>query len=515
MLLPIRANRAIALALCMVAALSLIQTGGIMSGIASADNGLTLQLARTATSTESPSAVGTVQINLENGRTTIEIHEATPLSVYTALFVSASSSAAVQFGTFVTDSGGEGGIQVTLDSGTYVGVFEVARLTVVQFASASASFTIATSVSASTSATVSSTSTNETETSTSQTRSENTISVTNSAQFAFQVEPASRSISAGGLAKFEIRIAHIPSANVFLVARDPPHGSIALFTPNTGVANPEFHSTLTIVTSAQTPAGTYAVTIVASVDGREFTSQVNLQVSASSSGRVTVSVSAALSMSVVTDQSQYKPNSTVIVRGHVTDDSGSAVADATVSVQVDSPTGTQVFYDGSVQTDPFGTFTAQFALSADAAVGTYTVFGSASKSGFSGVVARATFVVGTSSTPSVIISAVYTGDGSGNPLSSFSVGQTVFIWVVVQNIGVTFQGVIWVQVRDPNGVPVEIRITIANLHAGETVKDGIGFTVSNNSTLGVYHVDALVSDRLISQGGTFLANAQTQFALVS
>jgi hypothetical protein len=62
-------------------------------------------------------------------------------------------------------------------------------------------------------------------------------------------------------------------------------------------------------------------------------------------------------------------------------------------------------------------------------------------------------------------------------------------------------------------VPVQIGIHIANLHTGETIKDGIGFTLSNNATPGVYRVDALVSDKLISQGGSFLANAQTQFAL--
>ncbi len=504
MSLPIRARSAIAILLCAIAALSAAQASGIVPGFVSADNTITVDLLRAATSTESLSASGMVKINLDNGQVRVELDKATPVSVYTALFV--SSSASVQVGTFVTSAGGEGDIQGTLSSGAYVGLFEVSRLGVVQFVSATTSFTIGATASASASASVSSASTTETE---------NTISASNSAQFVFQVEPASRSISAGDFAKFNIRIEQSTSANIFLVARDVPTGSVAIFTPNVGVANPEFHSTMTIVTSADTPAGTYAVTVVALVGGQEFTAHVALKVSAntSQSSTITVSKAARLSVTVTTDHSQYQPNATVTIQGHVTDSTGSAVANAVVSIQVDSPTGSEVFFGSSVQTNAAGAFHAQFTLPANPALGTYTVFASASKTTYSSVAARATFVVGSSTTPSVVISAVYTGDGSGNPMSTFTVGQTVWIWVVVQNNGATFQGVIWVQVRDPNGVPVEIRITIANLHAGETVKDGIGFTLASNASRGVYRVDALVSDKLISQGGSFLANAQAQFAL--
>ena len=109
---------------------------------------------------------------------------------------------------------------------------------------------------------------------------------------------------------------------------------------------------------------------------------------------------------------------------------------------------------------------------------------------------------------------MYAGDSAGNPSATFNAGQTIWIWVVIQNIGTTFQGVVWIQVRDPTGVPVQIQIHIAKLDAGETTKDGLGFTLPGNSATGVYTVNALVSDKLISQGGTFLANADTQFALV-
>jgi uncharacterized protein YfaS (alpha-2-macroglobulin family) len=217
-------------------------------------------------------------------------------------------------------------------------------------------------------------------------------------------------------------------------------------------------------------------------------------------------------MTVSTDQTQYQPNSTVTIRGLVTDGTGNAVGQAKVSVQVDGPRGAQLLYLNNLATDPAGAFQTQLNLVSTIPTGTYTVFASATKSGYSSTTTRTTFVVGASTTPSVIIRAVYTGDSAGNPASTFKVGQTIWIWVVIQNIGATFQGIVWIQVRDPSGMPVQIQIHMATLEAGQTTKEG--FTLLENATTGVYTVNALVSDKLISQGGIFLASSQTQFALV-
>jgi hypothetical protein len=460
-----------------------------------------------------------VQVNEDNGQITVELSHAQPGSNYTVLFVFASDSASanVTVETIITDQRGEGNAQGVVRPGPYTGVFEVLRIGLVQFTTANASFIIGSTASAS--VTISTSTTEITSTTSQTTTSENSVPVTSSERFLFKVDPESRSITAGDFAKFDVNITEGAtvdvSANIFLVARDVPPGSVAIFTPNLGVADPEFHSTLTIVTSANTPAGNYTVTVVALVNGREFTNQIALEISATTSQRSTTTASAtpSLILTVTTDQSQYQPNATVTVQGQVTDSTGSAIAQATVSIQVDSPTGAEAFFGNSVQTDAAGTFHANFTLPATATLGTYTVFVTAAEGAYSNVAARITFVVGSSTTPSVNISALYAGDIDGNPTSTFSVGQTITIWVVIQNVGTTFQGLIWVQVRDPNGVPVQIGIHIANLHTGETIKDGIGFTLSNNATPGVYRVDALVSDKLISQGGTFLANAQTQFAL--
>jgi hypothetical protein len=325
------------------------------------------------------------------------------------------------------------------------------------------------------------------------------------------------------LAKFALNIVDNSSADVSLVARGVPPDSVAIFTPNVGVANPDFNSSLTIVTSADTPQGNYVLTAVAIVNGAEYTNELSLQILPSAS--VTVSTNSTsntarnttlgttLSMTINTDQSQYQPNSTVNVQGQVTDSTGNAAADATVALQVDTPTGTELLHTNNIRTDSAGTFQAQVALGSGTPTGTYTVFASASKPGYSSITTRTAFVVGTSTTPSVIIKAVYAGDSAGNPTSTFTSGQTIWIWVVIENIGTTFQGVVWIQARDPNGVPVQIRTHIAQLGAGQTVKDGLEFSLPENATIGVYTVNALVSDKLISQGGTFLASSETQFAL--
>jgi hypothetical protein len=340
----------------------------------------------------------------------------------------------------------------------------------------------------------------------------------NTSQLVLQIQPSSNTINAGGFAKFDIRIVGNSTAEVFLVGRNVPPESVAIFAPNGGVANPTFNSSLTIVTSASTPPGNYTVTVAAILNGNEFTSELSLQILAlateSTNTTATVSIGSTLAMTVSTDEPQYQPNSTVNIQGQVTDATGSAVADATVSIQVDGPTGVELFYTNNIQSDSAGIFQAQVSLTTASPTGTYTVFTSAAKPGFSSITTRTTFVVGTSTTPSVIIKAVYTGDSAGNPTSTFTTGQTIWVWVVIENIGATFQGVVWIQVRDPNGVPVQIQIHIAKLVAGETIKDGLGFTLLGQPTIGVYTVNALVSDKLISQGGTFLASSETEFALI-
>ena len=520
-----RSRTLIALLLSIVAASSAAQTAGVMPRLVSAENTLTLQLFRAPTSTEPSSATGTVQVNLQSGQVRIELKQATPSSDYIALF--ATSATNIQLGTITTDTGGEGSSEATLGAGNYLGLFQITRGGILQFITADTSLTLTAtsslSVTGSASTTVTSTqnSTSQT-TTTSQITSTSTETNTNQTTTStgptrVQVDPPLRTITAGAFAKFNINIRANQTANVLLAARAVPPHSVAIFTQNLGVANPEFHSTLTIVTSTDTPVGTYGITLIALISGQEFDSQIGLEVIASStpttSQTTSVTAGAGFSIAMSTERHSYQQNATVSLQGHVTDDSGSAVTDASVSVQVDGPTGAEIVFLSSLKTDAAGVFQVSFKLPASATAGTYTAFATATKGGFAGATTHTTFVVGTSSTPSVVIKDVYATDMSGTRTATFSAGQTVLVWVVVENSGATFEGVIWVQIRDPNGTPVWIQLQISQLGTGQTIKVAFGFAITANMASGLYTANTLVSDKLISQGGTFLASANTEFAL--
>jgi len=471
---------------------------------------ITLQLNPTPTSSEPQSATGQVRVDLETGQLTLQLESATPLAVYTAVFLSASST--LQIGVLSTGAEGNGNLETTLSAGTYVGHFELIRLGITQLASSEATFAIA-----GTSATSSETITNQT-TSTSELSTTSQTNPTQTGQIIFQVEPAFVSVNSGGYAKVNIRVVS-PSlaADVLLVARNVPDRSVAIFSPNVGRANPEFQSTLTIVTSSDTQTGTYGVTVTAIVNGRELDSQLTVQVNSlatlTQSTTFTISPSSFLTISIESDRRLYSVNSTAVLLGHVTDNSGNAASETKVAVQVDDPTGTEIAYLTDIKTDAAGIFRVNIRIPPNATLGTYVAFATASKVGYLSATTHISFVVGSTTTPSVVIAEVYATDTSGTRSAVFSAGQTVLVWVVVENVGTPFQGVIWVQIRDPNGAPVSIQLQISTLNTGETVKIAFGFQILAGSNIGLYTASALVSDKLISQGGTFLASTDTQFAV--
>jgi hypothetical protein len=506
-----RARVIIAVTLAIIAAFSIVQVSGLGPGLAFADSSLTAQLHRVTSSSESLSANATIVVNLVNGQTEVRLTNATQKTSYIAVFLT-TSNLTLQLGTLVTGSDGNADSVFAVEVGAYTGLFEIARAGIVpnqlgpiEFSSLQENFVIGSSDAAVT------TSTN------SEITIENTqLSAGNSTQTVFQVTPSAQFIVAGDYAKFNIDINRAGSTNVLLVARGVPVHSNAIFAPQVGVANPQFHSTLAIVTSIDTPATTYNITVVALLNGQEYTTNVSLQLTPNASSTQTSTISSAslsLSLGVDTDSHFYDPNGTVIVRGHVTDASGGAIAGASVLVQVDEPSGAELVLVNNLTTDDAGIYHTELKLGANAMIGTYTVFVSSAKPGYTGATIHTTFVVGSSITPSVVISQVYVTNTTGNPSGVFSAGQTVLVWVILQNNGAPFQGVIWVQILDPNGTPQSIQLQISTLPTGASVKVAFGFTASINLPHGIYSANALVSDKLISQGGTFLASAKTQFAL--
>ncbi|HMK82642.1 MAG TPA: hypothetical protein VK503_02900, partial [Candidatus Bathyarchaeia archaeon] len=166
-----------------------------------------------------------------------------------------------------------------------------------------------------------------------------------------------------------------------------------------------------------------------------------------------------------------------------------------------------------ITTDAAGVFQTHMTTPINATSGGYTVFAAASMSGYATATTHTNFVIGSSLTSGVMIIQLYSTDTTNKTSAVFSVGQTVLIWVVLQNICAPIQGVIWIQILDPRGTPVSIQLQNSTLATGGIVKVAFGFSPTANSAQGVYGANALVSDKLISQGGTFLANANAQFAL--
>jgi hypothetical protein len=190
------------------------------------------------------------------------------------------------------------------------------------------------------------------------------------------------------------------------------------------------------------------------------------------------------------------------------------VTDANVAMQVDGPTGTEIA-SAKLVTDATGVFNFKVPVNATNRPGTYIVFASAAKIGYASATTHTTFVAGTSSTPSVVIKDIYATDMSGNRSVVFSTGQTVLVWVVVANSGAALDGVIWVQIRDSKGTPIWIQFQISRLETGQTGKLAFGFQATSAMGAGLYTANVLVSDKLISQGGTFLASASSEFAITS
>jgi peptide/nickel transport system substrate-binding protein len=119
-------------------------------------------------------------------------------------------------------------------------------------------------------------------------------------------------------------------------------------------------------------------------------------------------VTSQSSINVSTDKAQYVVSTPILISGKVLDAQNSPVDGAGVSIQVDDPQNTPVHVT-LIYTDRFGMYSDQFSLSPEAPIGTYTVFASGSKAGFSNTQAETQFTV---------ISPTFTSTTSSSTTSS-------------------------------------------------------------------------------------------------
>jgi hypothetical protein len=99
--------------------------------------------------------------------------------------------------------------------------------------------------------------------------------------------------------------------------------------------------------------------------------------------------------------------------------------------------------------------------------------------------------------------------------TSFSRGQTVVVWLVVNNLGSDLnmlpQGpILWIEVDDSNNAPLTVQYHIGLLPgSGQVTREGFSVVLSYSPGVyvptGTYKATGFVSDKMISQGGKFIA----------
>ncbi len=302
-----------------------------------------------------------------------------------------------------------------------------------------------------------------------------------------------------------------------------PDSSEAIFTPDEGVPDPVFTSILRVEVSLSTPPGAYTLTIVAVGEGENgedgedggdtFLKATTMLVVQGEVFTTIQRVQNRLQVTLMTSQENYQKGAEVDILGHVGVRLGESTADATVSIAVVNPKGQEI-HVRSMKTDQVGRFSDNFTLSQTAEEGTYVVYVTAGLSPYKDGLGRTTFTVGSSDVPSVLVTNITVTLVDGTTPVEFYAGQTVVVWVAVNNSGADLEnGMVWVEIIDSNNVPVAVVAVIVTIHHGEQVTAGLQIALRSDAPTGIYVVRALVSDGLITKGGKFLDSEEIGFVV--
>ncbi|MEM2226593.1 MAG: MG2 domain-containing protein [Candidatus Bathyarchaeia archaeon] len=348
--------------------------------------------------------------------------------------------------------------------------------------------------------------------------------------FLLDLTPSSRIVPLGRLSivKYAISVKAMGHfrERVELSLKGVPPGATGIIDKSYGV--PPFATTLTVIVTPSVAGGVYTLTVIGKSGDIAHSAEAALVVgrggnatstvtTATTTTAVTTTATGAptgvLMVSVGTDKQSYAQGEAVEIRGFVKDSFGNLVEGVRISIQVDGPSGGAVQTD-LASTDSIGSFRSGFTLPKDAQSGTYTVYVTASKEGYMDGRGQASFSVGESQTPAVTIAALYLSDMGNATKSTFSPGETLIVWVVVRNAGAPLErGTIWAEVDDPGSVPLMVQFQIAAIGRGAEVRAGFSLTLSAEAYPGAYRVKAFVSDKMISEGGKFLASQVASFAV--
>lgn len=334
--------------------------------------------------------------------------------------------------------------------------------------------------------------------------------------FTLRVDPSSQVLKKPGEAvKYIVTVVGLGGfkEKVILGVEGLPEGAAAIFNPSDGRPDPVFRSNLQIFISQETSPGLYTFTVYAAQG--ENVQKANATVKIESFNVTTVRrLKKELKVEVELDRLKYDPGEAVKVFGRVYV-RGQLPSKATVLVQVVDPEGEPV-HSKLLETTVGGYFSDSFTVESKGRSGTYTVFATASAEGFKDGFARTVFTVGSSSKPSVVVDSVYTTSVEGERKEVFRPGESVVIWVLVNNSGASLNGsVVWVEVTDPLGVPLMVAAFGGNIGYMEQTTVWVQLKLNQDATPGLCEIKALVSTGYISKGGKFIAGKEGAFLVSS
>ncbi len=332
-------------------------------------------------------------------------------------------------------------------------------------------------------------------------------------EFNFKANPNSQLVIPGDSVEYDIFISTsgLSDEPITFSVGGLPENCTSEFNTNPVIIGPDYEQDLTLLigTGFLANPGIYYLTI---------TGKCNAEGGPICATSLVLIISgASLQVEISTDKLTYNPGETVHIDGKI-GDSGVSTHNVSISIQVVDHSG-DVTHIGHTATDVHGSFHNNFTLSDNSKPGTYQIFITASKLGIRDAYGQQSFVVGESSDPGIIIATIYSTDANNLEKNIFSPGETVSVVLDINNGGAELDGIIWIEVEDQSGIPLQV-ITIENI-IKNTVKDDegpitirISFKLSDQASSGSYSMKGYVSDKLISDGGKFLAYDQGIFQVL-
>lgn len=348
-------------------------------------------------------------------------------------------------------------------------------------------------------------------------------------KFRLEAKPAVRRCRAGDIAKFDIQVTGIGEGGgpkdhggelVFLRVEGLPLEWVSQLSPRIGRS--DFKSKLTVRTAAESPPGTYNITVVGvGFGGSTNSATVSVMVEQpGSKPGPKEPYKSELELTVRTDKPLYGIGEEVRIIGGLSTNFGVPIFNATIYLFAVNPAGRLIYFN-STRTDKLGAFYSSFKLTTGKEGikplnGTYVIYATAVYNG-NIIRTHTTFITEYPSYPSVQIESILILNAEGNETRLiYRQGESMKIRVTVRNYGMALDSsVVWVEVQAPNRIPIRVILSVVPINPGESKDLPFDFKIPLNAEPGIYHVKVYVSDKPISGGGRFIAAGSETFIVES